>query len=134
MPWLTLLIVLPLLGAVIAWFAGERLARMVGLVTALMTLAVSLVMALSYSTSSTAFLQFSERHSWIPAFGVSYSVGVDGIALVLIVMSTMLVPVTLLAGWHEMENSSGSIRGYVTLTLILESMIDRKSTRLNSSH
>ena len=123
MPWLTLLILLPLAGAVIAWFAGDRLARQVGLVTALVTFGTALTMALGYELSSTAFLQFTERHDWIPAFGASYSLGVDGIALVLILMSTMLVPVTMLAGWHEMEGASGSIRGYVVLTLVLETMM-----------
>lgn len=123
MPWLTLLIVLPLIGAVIAWFAGDRLARQVGLVAALATFGVSLAMALAYETSSTAFMQFTEQHDWIPSFGVSYSVGVDGIALCLILMSTMLVPITMLAGWHEMEDSSASIKGYVVLTLVLETMM-----------
>ena len=123
MAWLTLLIVLPLVGAATAWFAGDGLARQVGFVVALVTLGVSIAMALAYAPNSTAFLQFTEHVDWIKAFGASYSVGVDGIALVLILMSTALVPVTMLAGWHEMEGGSGSIRGYVALTLILESMM-----------
>jgi NADH-quinone oxidoreductase subunit M len=123
MPWLTLLIVLPVAGAVVAWLAGDRWARQVGLIASLATFVVAAAMGLAYETSSTAFLQFTERHDWIPAFGASYSVGVDGIALVLILMSTMLVPITLLAGWHEMEGGVATIKGYVVLTLVLESMM-----------
>ncbi len=125
MPWLTLLIALPLAGAVVVWLLGNNatLARQIGLVTAVANFGVALAMALAYVPTSTAFLQFTERHDWIPAFGVSYSVGVDGIALVLILMSTMLVPVTMLAGWHEMEGAAGTVKGYVVLTLVLESMM-----------
>ena len=123
MAWLTLLIVLPLIGAVAAWFGGNANARQIGFVASLVTFGVSLAMAIAYVPNSSAFLQFQERHDWIPAFGVSYSVGVDGIALVLILMSTLLVPVVLLAGWHEMEGADASIRGYVVLTLVLESMM-----------
>ena len=123
MAWLTLLIVLPLLGAAVAWFVGDGAARQVGLATAVLNFATALAMALGFSPSSDAFLQFTESHAWIPSFGVSYSLGVDGIALVLILMATMLVPVTLLAGWHEMEGGQGSIRGYIVLTLVLESMM-----------
>ena len=123
MAWLTLLIVAPLVGAVIAWFAGDKLARQVGLVASLATFGGALAMAIAYVPNSTSFLQFQETHEWIPTFGVSYSVGVDGIALVLILMSTMLVPVVLLAGWHEMEGATASIKGYVVLTLVLESMM-----------
>ena len=127
MAWLTLLIVLPLISAAVAWFVGDGMARQVGLVGAVVTLGVAIAMALAYVPNSSAFLQFTEQHEWISSFGASYSVGVDGIALVLILMSTALVPVTMLAGWHEMEDASstgrGSIRGYVVLTLILESMM-----------
>ena len=47
--------------------------------------------------------QFTETYSWIPAFGVHYAVGVDGIALVLIAMAAVLVPVVILASWHDAE-------------------------------
>ena len=125
MPWLTLLIVLPLVGAAVAWFAGNepRLAKQIGLVASLATLVVALGMALQFSTTTDAFLQFQETHPWIPAFGVNYAVGVDGIALVLILMSTILVPVTLLADWNAADAGHGTVKGYIALTLILESMM-----------
>lgn len=125
MPWLTILLVLPVLGAAAVWLAGEqaRAAKQIGLIASLATMLVSFAMALQFSTTTDAFLQFQESHPWIPAFGVNYSVGVDGIALVLILMSTTLVPVTLLADWHAGEHGRGTVRGYVALTLLLESMM-----------
>lgn len=125
MPWLTLLIVLPVLGALITWFAGNepRRAKQIGLATSLATLVVAIAMALQFSITTDAFLQFQESHPWIPAFGVSYSLGVDGISLMLILMSTILVPVTLLADWNAADKGHGTVKGYVALTLVLESMM-----------
>ena len=125
MPWLTLLILLPVAGAAIVWIAGDdaRNAKRIGLVVALAELAASVVKALGFVPQSDKFLQFTENHTWIPAFGVSYSLGVDGIALLLIVMSTILVPVVMLAGWNEADHAVASVKGYVALTLVLESMM-----------
>ena len=47
--------------------------------------------------------QFTEAYDWIPAFGVHYAVGVDGIALVLIALSVVLVPVVVLASWNDAD-------------------------------
>ena len=125
MPWLTLLILLPVAGAAIVWIAGDdaRNAKRIGLVVALAELAASVVKALGFVPQRDKFLQFTENHTWIPAFGVSYSLGVDGIALLLIVMSTILVPVVMLAGWNEADHAVASVKGYVALTLVLESMM-----------
>ena len=49
--------------------------------------------------------QFNQSTSWIPAFGIHYAVGVDGIALVLILMTAVLWPVVILASWHECETT-----------------------------
>lgn len=125
MPWLTLLLVLPLIGAAVVWFAGNdpRIAKQIGLIAALVTMAVSIGMAMQFSISTDAFLQLQETHPWIPTFGVNYSLGVDGIALVLILMSTILVPITLLADWNAADHGRGTVKGYIALTLILESMM-----------
>lgn len=125
MPWLTLLLLLPLAGAALVWFLGNDAgtAKRIGLGVAVAELAVAVVMALQFVPQSDAFLQLTERHDWIPAFGVSYSLGVDGIALLLILMSTILVPVVMLAGWNEADHAAASVKGYVALTLLLETMM-----------
>ncbi len=69
--------------------------------------------------------QFVEQYEWIPSFGVSYAVGVDGISLVLIALATVLVPVCMLAGWSDVEEggSRRSVNTYFALILVLETMI-----------
>ena len=52
---------------------------------------------------STAAMQFFEHSDWIPALGISYEVGVDGISLLLIVLTTFLMPLTLLASWDSIQ-------------------------------
>ena len=68
--------------------------------------------------------QFTEMHEWIPQFGVSYAVGVDGIALVLIALAAVLTPVCILASWHDVRRRPRrSVKGYFALLLLLETMM-----------
>ena len=77
-----------------------RLTRWMTLAFSLITLVWVIVMATQYKTSGPTF-QFTEEYSWIPQFGVHYALGVDGIALVLIGMTVVLMPVVVLASWHD---------------------------------
>ncbi|MEZ0352345.1 NADH-quinone oxidoreductase subunit M [Mycobacterium sp. pR1184] len=63
--------------------------------------------------------QFVESHSWISSFGAGYIVGVDGVALVLVILTTVLMPFLLIAGWNDTEQP----RGYLALMLVVESMM-----------
>ena len=80
----------------------DLLTKQIALVTSLVTLGLTVAMAVKFSPSGPAF-QFVEIHQWIPQFGVHYAVGVDGIALVLIGMTTVLMPVVILASWHDAD-------------------------------
>ena len=124
LPWLSILIVLPLVGALFAGlFRKDDLARKVGFVCSLLELAVVAYLWIGFDLSSDAVFQYSEKYDWIPAFGVSFALGVDGIALALIAMAAVLVPVVLLAGWREAEDKKGTVTQYIVLTLVLESMM-----------
>ena len=68
-------------------------------------------------------LQFVEVHSWIPTFGINYAVGVDGVALVLILLSVLLSPIVVLAGWNEASGGRWSAKTFYILILILETMM-----------
>jgi NADH-quinone oxidoreductase subunit M len=125
-PWLTVLGALPLLGgaAVAALPRGrDLLAKQVALGVSLAVFALALVMAIRFKPGSSAQFQFVEHHPWISSFGVSYSVGVDGIALVLIAMATILVPIVILAGWHEADDAKAQVKTFFALILALETMI-----------
>jgi NADH-quinone oxidoreductase subunit M len=124
-PWLTTLGLVPLAGAaVVALLPKGRdlLAKQVALAVSLLTLVLTVVMALQFDPAGPDF-QFIESHEWIPAFGVSYSVGVDGIALVLIALATTLVPIVILAGWNDAEGGRRSVKMFFALILSLETMM-----------
>ena len=63
-------------------------------------------MALQFEPDAPDMFQFAEVHQWIPQFGVSYAVGVDGIALVLIALAAVLTPVCILASWHDVDDAA----------------------------
>ena len=91
---------MPLVGSgVIAALPASKplLAKQVAMAASLITLVLTIGMCLSYDTHGAEQYQFVENHSWIRYFGVSYTVGVDGISLALIAMSAIFVPIVLLA-------------------------------------
>ena len=109
----------------------DRLTKQIALVTALVTLGMTIAMAVKFSPNGPAF-QFVEIHQWIPQFGVHYAVGVDGIALVLIGMTTVLMPVVILASWHDADPGGHgesapaprrSVKTYFVLMLVMETMV-----------
>lgn len=125
-PWLTTLGVVPLVGSVVVALLPRGrtlLAKQVAFAFAILTLGLTIAMALQFDGGSADPFQFAESHSWIPTFGISYSVGIDGIALVLIALATTLVPVVILAGWNDADDSRGTVKGYFALILILETLI-----------
>ena len=128
-PWLTVLGAVPLVGsvAVLAVPKGKALlAKQIALLATLVTLVVAVVMAFRFKKGGERF-QFVESHQWIKAFHINYGLGVDGIALVLIVMAAVLMPVVILASWNdadEQENQGRrSVRAYFALLLVLETMM-----------
>lgn len=122
---LTTLQLLPLFGAIViaAMPVGNaKLIKQIALGFSLLVTAVSIVMAFGFETSNNA-LQFTESRTWISAFNINYAVGIDGMALALILMTTILVPIVFLAGWNESENGRWSVKTFYILLLILETMM-----------
>ena len=122
---LTALALLPVIGALVIGFiptAKIELIKRTALGVTLIVAIYAIYLATQFKSSSVA-LQFVEKHEWIPAFGINYSVGVDGMALVLIVMSVILVPIVVLAGWHESEGGRWSAKVFYVLILVLETMM-----------
>lgn len=128
LPLLTVLGLIPLVGAVVLALGGpvKSVARPFALLISLATLGVALTAMVKFDTSSGA-IQFAETHSWIPQFGVSYAVGVNGIGLAMIVLATLLVPICLIAMWNvvPVKNAESAKRAsnFVTLILLLETMM-----------
>ncbi|AQT81139.1 NADH-quinone oxidoreductase subunit M [Mycolicibacterium litorale] len=128
-PWLTVLWAIPVLGAaliIVLPAALRQFAKYAGLVVALAVLVVALLLAVRFDPGGAQF-QFVENHPWIPSFGTGYVLGVDGIALALVVLTAVLMPLLLLAGWHDADERPGlSGRGphsYIALMLAVEAMV-----------
>jgi NADH-quinone oxidoreductase subunit M len=125
-PWLSTLAAVPLVcaAAVAALPKGrDLLAKQVALAVSLVPLALTVWLALDFDPDSKEMFQFTELHEWIPQFGVSYALGVDGIALVLIALATVLTPVCILASWHDVAADRRSVKGYFALLLLLETFM-----------
>ena len=124
-PWLTTLIVWPLLGAVLVWLlpaTARHRARHVAVAFSLVELGLAIGAAAAFDTGAAGLVQLDERASWIPAFGVSWALGVTGVGLSLILLSVFLVPLVLLAAWRERSNDLEH-RNYVALVLVLEAFM-----------
>ena len=116
---------LPLAGAAIIAAlpkANEKAAKQTALATTLAVTAATIAMAVGFQRDNID-LQFVEKYSWIPSFGINYALGVDAIALVLILMSTILAPIVVLAGWNEAHGGRWSVKTFYVLILVLETMM-----------
>ena len=124
MNYLTLIMAIPLVGAaLIATLPRTKslLAKQFALGTTLIAALATIVMTINFDRAVTD-LQFVESYDWIKAFGIKYSVGVDGIALVLILMTALLTPIVVLAGWNESQGGRWSTKTFYILILILQTM------------
>jgi NADH-quinone oxidoreductase subunit M len=125
-PWLTTIGAVPLVGAVAIALLPKSFApraRHVALGVSLATFVLTVVMALQFDTAGGAGdgYQFVEQHPWIREFGVSYALGVNGIGLVMVALSAVLVPVCVLAAWNEVD--ADRARAFFGLILVLETMM-----------
>ncbi len=94
--WLTALVFLPLIGAgFVTLQSDERGAWRSALIFSLLPLAISLYLVFAFDAHTGAY-QFVEQHDWIPQFGISYHIGVDGISLFLLPLTTILISLSLL--------------------------------------
>ncbi len=125
-PWLTVLGLVPLVGAAVVAFAPRQVApraREIALGFSLVTLLLAVAAATQFRVGVSEQFQLVEQHSWIPQFGVSYALGVDGIALSLILMSVVLVPICLLAAWKDVPEVGRRQQSYFALMLVLETFM-----------
>ncbi len=135
--WLSALWAVPIVGAVVViLLPGKQIARYLALAVSLAVLAIAVVLAVRFQPGGDQF-QFVENHEWIPSFGTGYILGVDGIALALVVLTAVLVPLLLIAGWNDGGASEAtgnesadearfgihSTQSYLALTLAVEGMV-----------
>ncbi|MCX8133685.1 MAG: NADH-quinone oxidoreductase subunit M [Roseococcus sp.] len=124
-PILSLITFLPLVGVlVILSVRGEEAvvasnARWTALWTSLVTFALSLVLWARFDKASPEF-QFIEQASWLPEFGIGYIMGVDGVSVLFVLLSTALTPLCIIASWEAVQSR---VREYMIAFLVLETMM-----------
>jgi len=125
LPILSIITFLPLVGAVfILTIRGDsevvlRNARNVALLTSLFNFGLSLFI-LHYFDPSTAEFQFVEHAEWMPQLNIAYRMGVDGISMLFVLLSTLLIPLCILASW---ESIATRVKEYMVAFLLMETML-----------
>jgi NADH-quinone oxidoreductase subunit M len=128
-PWLTIALLLPVLGAVVVALlpqAGHGTSRValpkqVALGFSLLTLAVVAGIGIGFDAGGARY-QFTETHEWIRVFGAYYALGVDGIGLTLVLMTAILTPVVILASWYDGDDGRWGANAFFAWLLALEGL------------
>ncbi|MFJ3975668.1 NADH-quinone oxidoreductase subunit M [Streptomyces sp. NPDC090021] len=130
-PLLTVTAAVPAVGAILTAAvpaARRTAAKWLALLFSLATLALAVLIAIRFEPGGDRY-QLTESRPWIAAFGVRYELGVDGIGVVLIGLTALLIPFVIAAGWHDadpLETSSKRWRptqGFFALILMVEAMV-----------
>jgi NADH-quinone oxidoreductase subunit M len=122
-PILSIVVFLPIVGAIFIAFlhddeAGVRNARWIALWTTLITFVISLILVWRFDSGSADF-QFLEKRPWLGGT-ITYSMGVDGISLPFVILTTALMPITILASWTSVQTR---VRSYMIAFLVLETLM-----------
>ncbi|GAA1849829.1 NADH-quinone oxidoreductase subunit M [Myceligenerans crystallogenes] len=133
-PWLTALVVWPLVGAAAVALpglvrgrrgsaVGAGLAKATALGAALVEVVLLAGVFTAFDAGAAAEFQLAETVPWIPQIGASYALAVDGVSLLLVALAVVLVPLVLLAAWREQGDNGVALRRFTVLVLILESLM-----------
>src|SRR5215510_9850953 len=124
-PILSLVTFLPLLGALFCLIvngpkeAVERNCRSVALVTSVVVFLISLVLWARFDPTKAGF-QFEEKVAWIPSLNIGYHMGIDGISLFFVLLSTLLTPICILSSWDAVHER---VKEYMVAFLVLETFM-----------
>jgi len=124
-PLLSIVTFLPLLGALfVLSIRGEaavvaRNARNVALLTSVATFLLSLLIWFNFDSSSAEF-QMIDQARWLPGYAIAYKMGVDGISLFFVLLSTFLTPLCLLSAWQAVQVR---VKEYMIAFLVMETLM-----------
>ncbi len=124
-PILSLVTFLPLVGAIFCLVvngpkeAVDRNCRSAALITSLVTFLISLLLWIHFDSTKAGF-QFEEKLAWVPALDIGYHMGIDGISLFFVLLSTLLTPICILASWESVQVR---VKEYMVAFLVLETFM-----------
>ncbi|MEQ1511442.1 MAG: NADH-quinone oxidoreductase subunit M [Lysobacteraceae bacterium] len=119
---LSTLVWLPIIGGALALALGNQraqIARWLALTVALVTFVLSIPLLTGFDHFTSA-LQFVEQHEWIPAYGIQYHLGADGLSVALIVLTTLTTALVLIGAWGSIDKR---VNQYVAAFLFLEGLM-----------
>jgi NADH-quinone oxidoreductase subunit M len=122
LPLLSLVIWLPIFGGLLVLFTGSKNAVEAKVLSLVITIATFLLSVLLYTNfdSSTANMQFPELHPWIGSFNINYALGIDGLSMPLIILTTFITVLVVIAGWKVIQIKPAQ---YMASFLILEGLM-----------
>ena len=124
-PILSVVTFLPLVGALFCLAvngpkeAVDRNCRSAALITSLVTFLISLILWVRFDPTKAGF-QYEEKLAWVPALNIGYHMGIDGISLFFVLLSTLLTPICVLASWEAIQNR---VKEYMIAFLVLETFM-----------
>ncbi len=123
-PLLSFIIFLPLVGALFIFFLGggeasARNCKNAALWTSLVTFVFSLILLINFDKNNSSF-QFVENIPWFKGYNINYHLGIDGISLFMVLLTTLLTPICILASWESIQKR---VREYMIAFLLLETMV-----------
>ncbi|MCW4353720.1 NADH-quinone oxidoreductase subunit M [Hoyosella sp. YIM 151337] len=128
-PWLTALWLAPVAGAIVVMLLpaqARQAAKGVALAASLVVFGISLILVAGFEPGGEQY-QFVESRTWIPALGAGYTLGLDGIGMILVLLTGALTPLLLIAAWRDDEKGFPGRRRpahtYVALILLVEAMV-----------
>jgi NADH-quinone oxidoreductase subunit M len=124
-PWLLTMIAVPAVGAAVVAAlprGREETAKQAALGVSLLVLLLAVLATVAFDAGGERF-QLTTSVSWIPDFGVDFALGVDGIALVMLLLIGVLVPVVVLASWRDEPTGHRSMKTFFAWLLLLESLM-----------
>ncbi len=125
LPILSTLLAVPLVGVLVLFFAegegetGHQQARRLALGFSIATFGMAMVMLYNFNPALPGF-QLEEHQAWIPALGMAYHLGVDGISIWLVVLVTLLVPFAIIASWDSIQTR---VREFMIAVLLFEALV-----------
>ncbi|WP_374489443.1 NADH-quinone oxidoreductase subunit M [Zoogloea sp.] len=130
-PFLSLAIWIPIVGGLLALASGSdrnaSVARFIALFTALTGFAVTIPLYTGFDVSTSA-MQFTESAPWIPQFNINYSLGVDGISMLFVLLNSFITIIVVVAGWEVIQQK---VAQYMACFLIMSGLINGIFTALD---
>ncbi|MBK9099166.1 MAG: NADH-quinone oxidoreductase subunit M [bacterium] len=116
---LTYLLAVPVIGSILILFINKEKAQLIkytGLAISLVAFVISLIIYFDFDNQTDAF-QFVHKFNWITDLNISYHVGIDGLSMLLILLTTFLTPLTLISSWSSIKNK---VKEFTFFMLFLE--------------